>query len=324
MPLPQHVQERADAANRHFEQLVNPEEAGDQASADATAREQLTNDENGQQSTDDTPNADQRQAEHQPQQETEQGAEYWRHRFNVSEGRLRSATEENRTLKETLRQRDERIAELERSGSQSQGNLTPGEVTKLDALKDEYGSDLIEAVTSLIEQKLPKAAPSDERVEQIEQRLQREDQERNDDREAAFWERLKQRVPKVAEINADQAFLQWLGGVDRLSGMTRQQLLNDAHQQLDADRVAGIFEAYSNSAQAPSSNGAATAKREIPEDQVQPRQTRSTQTPSAEKIWTRDEITKFYRDRQQGQYSKEEGERVEADIFAAQQQGRVR
>ncbi|MCE3025734.1 hypothetical protein [Salinicola sp. DM10] len=324
MSLPHRVQEQADAAARHFQQLGNSEAADDQANVAPPASEHSQETDDGQHSQDDTPPTDQRQAEHQPQADSEQGAAYWRHRFNVSEGRLRTATDENRTLKETLRQRDERIAQMEQSGGHANGNLTAGEVTKLDQLKEEYGSDLVDALNSLIEHKLPKASPSDERVEKIEQRLQQEDQARNDDLEAQFWERLSQRVPRLSEINKDPGFLQWLGDVDRFSGVMRQQLLTDAQQQLDADRVADIFDAYSSGTQSSThSDGASSGKREIPEDQVQPRQTRSTQTPAAEKVWTREEISQFYRDRQQGRYSKEEGERVEADIFAAQQQGRV-
>lgn len=324
MSLPSQVQEQADAAARHFQQLGNTEAKGDQAVTDSPASEHSPEDVRGQQSDDEAPAEQERQAEHQSNPEPERGAAYWQHRFNVSEGRLQSVTDENRTLKETIRQREQRIAELEQSEGHQSGSLTPGEVTELDKLKDEYGSDLIGAIQAMIQHNLPQSNPNDERVEKIEQRLQREEQERNDDREAKFWERLQQRVPRLAEINADQAFLQWLGGVDRFSGATRQQLLNDARNELDADRVANIFDAYSNGAQPSTQSGGAPATREIPEDQVQPRQTRSTQTPSAEKIWTRGEITQFYRDRQQGQYSKEEGERVEADIFAAQQQGRVR
>ncbi|WP_110647602.1 hypothetical protein [Salinicola peritrichatus] len=323
MTLPQRVREQADAAARHYEQLGNTDNDTAQAGGDVPAPGDVNNDDNGQDSGDDAQrDGEDRRAEHQP--ETEQGAAYWQHRFNVSEGRLRSVTDENRTLKETIKQHEGRIAELERSGGQQSGNLTPGEVTKLEKLREEYGSDLVDAITQLVEHKLPKGNANDERVERLEQQLQQNRQDQQDDLEARFWQRLHQLVPNLQEINADQGFLDWLAGIDRFAGVPRQQLLEDARTKLDAERVAGIFDAYSSGAQPPDqSGGAGSGKREIPEEQIQPRQSRSTQTPAGAKVWTRDEIQKFYKDRREGRYSREEGERVEADIFAAQQQGRV-
>lgn len=325
MPLPQQVQERAEAANRYFDQLGNTGESAAQASAEDPAREALPENDNGQIPGDEAkPEGEQRQAEHQQHVETEQGAEYWRHRFNVEAGRLRTATDENRTLKETLRTREQRIAELEQSAGQSAGSLTAQEVTNLDKLKDEYGPDLIDAIQQMIQSSQPKTGASDERLEKVEQRLQREEQERQDDLKARFWQEFTARVPNFREINADQGFLTWLSGIDSFSGVPRQQLLEDAQNKLDAGRLAGIFEAYSKDAQATGKGEAKSAKREIPEDQVQPRQSRSVQSHAQDaKIWTQSEIKAFYEDKRKGVYSAAEGKRIEDDIFAAQQQGRI-
>jgi hypothetical protein len=53
-----------------------------------------------------------------------------------------------------------------------------------------------------------------------------------------------------------------------------------------------------------------------------------TQDGSGKRVWSRAEISKFYKDRQDGKYAtpskKDEGLRLEADIFAAQREGRIR
>nr|WP_299241396.1 hypothetical protein [uncultured Halomonas sp.] len=331
MSLPRTVQQQIDAANRHFQPVENPEDAAP-ASAKPPAQEGNENLSSGHDSSpqDQAPDPDSRQEpQSKPQDDTD--ATYWRHRHNVAEGRLRVANDENRTLKEKAATLEKRVEELEKASragdSAQQGSLTAQDVNALERLKDEYGDDMVNMVKTAFEH-LMQGQPQDKgdpeqaaRLTEIQERLDREDQERQADREARFWTRLQQRVPNFQTINGEQAFLDWLGGYDRLRGVERQQLLHEAQQSLDGDRVADIFDEYLQQVKPPQSNSPAEG---VPEDQVQPRQSRSTQPPSGQRVWSGAEITQFYRDRAAGKYSDEEGKRLEADIFSAQQQGRVR
>jgi len=55
---------------------------------------------------------------------------------------------------------------------------------------------------------------------------------------------LDKAVPDWETINKDPAFLKWLGEMDPLTGIQRQELLNQAHKALDAPRVANFFNSW--------------------------------------------------------------------------------
>jgi hypothetical protein len=136
-------------------------------------------------------------------------------------------------------------------------------------------------------------------------------------------------VPDWAEINAMPEWLEWLGQVDRMYGLTRQAMLNDAHAALDADRVAAIFDAFKATLPKPVETPPVvnTAKAEL-ERQVAPSRASATAntTPPTQSVWTDAGIQQFYRDQALGKFKgrEEEMNRIEADLNAAIAEGRYR
>lgn len=296
--LPRSVQDQAKAASELQDQLNQPVEAENPAAQAALKSEQ---------------DKESVKPEAQPaiEQQTEtRDTAYWRHRFDVLQGKYNS---EVPALRKEIANLTEQLAkaDTDKSGTAIQqaqsavSDLTPEEI-------EEYGPELVKFIQR-VAAGASKGNGGD--LSEIKGELDQMREEKRQDVEARFWADLEAQVPSFREINANQAFHRWLAQVDRLSGQTRQQLLVDAQHALDPYRVAAVFKSFA--AEAPKA-----AQETIPDDSIQPRQAKtSAQEPQQGKSWSRAEITEFYRNK--ASYSKEQAAAIESDIFAAQAQGRI-
>lgn len=149
---------------------------------------------------------------------------------------------------------------------------------------------------------------------------------------------LARQVPTWETINHDPAFHTWLAQVDPFSGRTRHALLTDAYGSGDSVRTVAFFQAYQreHTAVRPTPGIQAVQTGTPPADRlpladlaVPGRGTTATPPASGapdRRIWTTSEITQFYRQNREGRWQGREAEaaRIEADIFAAGREGRVR
>lgn len=137
----------------------------------------------------------------------------------------------------------------------------------------------------------------------------------------SFYAALDAKNADWRVVNDKPEFLTWLDGVDPLYGRSRQEILDEAQNALDADRVAAFFTAFKADVQS-----RAAPRTEALESQVTPSTTPGQPvTPDAgKKIWTPALITKFYDDVRRGKYTTEEAGRIELDIQAAPREGRYR
>lgn len=145
--------------------------------------------------------------------------------------------------------------------------------------------------------------------------------------EQNFWGTLVQLVPDWREVNESPDFQGWLLEHDPLTGHTRQAFLEQAQQNLDAGRVAQFFMTWKGGSPqpAPGNRGNGTSPSAL-ELQVAPGRSRSSSpTAQNQKTYTTADISKFYDDVRKGAYKgrDEEKNRVERDIFSAQQEGRI-
>jgi hypothetical protein len=154
-----------------------------------------------------------------------------------------------------------------------------------------------------------------------------------------FYEKLTVAVPDWSRINDLPKFHDWLLSVEPFSGIQRQVLLEDAHKSMDIARVANMFETWMREAgvaapQADAAGAAAapmntrqTAAQRL-EQQVAPGRANAGSAPPAQKqpkMWTRDGIAEFYRNKRDGKFKGRDAEAaaLEGDIFTAQREGRV-
>jgi hypothetical protein len=317
--LPRSVRNQAKTASTHFEDLEKDPEAPAATPEPETDQDiEKTEPEKQPVEADESKQAKQ---EEKPQEDRD--ASYWRNRFNVLRGKYDS---EVPTLHTKVRELTSQLAESEKAlvKARSEGAGTDSAVPdeKLAEFKDTFGEELVDFVTRMIEQR-SEPKQQDDNVEKLSERLNRIEEEKRQEAEANFWTDLSRVVPEFQKINQEPGFLQFLAGYDPSSGKQYQTELGESQRNLDARGVADIFKLYLSQSEAKS------PKAEKDED-VSPRRAGGGDPVAASaasgrgKIWTGADIDKFYRDKSAGKVKGDEAERLEADIFAAQKEGRIR
>ena len=191
--------------------------------------------------------------------------------------------------------------------------------------REQYGDDLLALVDRIASARAASVAPAAPQVDlnPVQERMQRLEKFVAETAEDAFFRQLGDLVPHYKAQNVDAGFVNWLAEQDRFTGKARQELFDEAYNALDVVRIAEFFKAY------PYQPTVARTNPEQPtlEQQVAPEQNRSAPpAPAGKRTYTRGDIQKFYNDARRGVYRGREDEmaRIEQDIFAAQQEGRVR
>ena len=213
---------------------------------------------------------------------------------------LREAAEERDRLREQLEQ-----ARSEQPGQDSKGNDSGISEERLEKIRQDFGEDFLEAVKLVAKQEIgPAQEDSSSRVQEdvqrLEQRLQENDQQR-------FWRDLSALCPQWETINRRQDWLQWLGEVDRLTGQTRQQLLDSAHQSLDAARVAEIFNAFVEQVDGARRQQKQSRQEEL-QSQVAPGKSRNPEPASSRPRYTVEDYTALQEEIRRGKWRGKEDE----------------
>lgn len=192
--------------------------------------------------------------------------------------------------------------------------------------REQYGDDLLALVDRIASQRAASVAPQavgQVDLTPVQERMQRLEKFVEVTAEEAFFRDLGTLVPHYKAQNVDTGFVNWLAEVDPLAGKPRQALFDEAYNALDVNRIAAFFKAFPYQATV----ARTSTNQPTLEQQVAPEQNRSAPpAPAGKKQWTRGEIQQFYTDVRRGVFQKnlDEMARIEQDIFAAQQEGRVR
>lgn len=219
----------------------------------------------------------------------------------------------------------------------------PVKLVKDDEIR-EFGADLIdvvrraakEAVLPEIDQRIDqRVRPVAQKVEQTERAAAAAARKLDKSDEQAVYRLLTERVPNWAELNESDAFNDWLDLADPYTGQKRGKLMLEAFKAHDGPRVVAFFQGYLNEHAAvtppastvPAAQGATPARLE---DMVVPGAPKAgaagAQEGAGKRIWSGAEIKQFYRDVQAGKFrsNPERQKQLEADIFAAQRESRIR
>ena len=266
----------------------------------------------------------------------------WERRFRTIQGKYDA---EVPRLSSDLRTLQERLAtvtaEMDRIKAQKTEAPKPKTPLVTDKDTEAFGSDLID----LIDRKAREVADAlvDARVGTLEGENQKlrdqlggvSERQASNDREA-YFAKLAAQVPDFEALNVDQGFMDWLADKDPLSGFPRQEYLNKAWAAFDAAHTATLFNAYKQ-LKAPASPAPVTpapqdpvsqAKQQL-QRQVAPNKSKLSADPTSStptKVWTTQDIERFYADVRRGVYHGKEDLRVqvESEIDQAVAQGRVR
>lgn len=179
--------------------------------------------------------------EPQPQPEDDPNSDTWEHKYRSAQGRY------NAEVPRLQRQIQDLTVQLTALQERLvQAPPAEPEISPVDELRakygEAYGDDLAKDTEALaraiVAKELEKEA---KRVEQLERQVQ---ETQASTAQQQFFATLTARVPNWQDINTNQSWLAWLGEFDPLVGATRQDVLDYAQSQADADRVAAIFETY--------------------------------------------------------------------------------
>ena len=214
----------------------------------------------------------------------------------------------------------------------------PKHVTEKD--HTEFGTDMVAFARRVTREEV---APLAQAVQMLAARLdqlqgvvpqvQHVAQQQAQTAEQRFFEALTRRLPTWETVNNAPTFHKWLLDADPITGLQRQVILEDAHQRRDLERVVSIFTAGmaatgASPAPSPAASSTPSAAATQLERQVAPGRASAATAPPKQvekKTWTREDIRKFYADKQRGAYKgrEEEAKAIERDIFNAQGEGRM-
>lgn len=309
--LPQSIKQQIENAQKHYELAANPAPAAPEPEVVAPVAPDTA-----AQSAEPKPNVD--DTKHSLPDEPKRSESYWEHRFNVINGKYAAEVpalrDEVKSLKSAIEHKDRQMTELKAAPAPvgNVGGLTDAQVQKG---KDEFGEDFVSFVQQMIDSK---AVPVDNsKMQELEGKVRQFEERESQKTQASFWTVLSELAPNWKAINADPKFHAFLAQYDPQTGRQRQNDLVTAQQALDADGVGRVFSAFTNQQPAP--------QRKIPEDQIDPQSSRTNaDAPQGSRYWTGPEIKQFYQEKLQGKYSADEGQKLEADIFRAQSEGRIR
>jgi len=269
------------------------------------------------------------------------------HRFISMQGRWRSSQDQVDRLQSEVQQIGDELVRTQQMLATAppppyqNGHATapaPPAPVMLVTPQDEqqFGSEVIDLARRVARETLaPELDAFRSENEQLRAQLQRTGKQ-------TLFSVLDERIPEWRRINTDPAFKRWLGLRDIYSGGVRQQLLDAAVKAADAPRVAAFFTGFLREAAQgqPSQTQPAPSSAEPPPTQkVPPLSLETLAAPGRARpapgeqpaigdkpVYTRAQISKFYADSRRGVYAGREAEKaaIERDIFAAQQEGRVR
>lgn len=240
--------------------------------------------------------------------------EHWKQRAKVAEGRLAKEmprmAQSIRELKDQLNEANAKVQSLEAAKSSPPPSpIKPEEV-------EQYGQEFIDMVKRVARAENP--GVDGDVKKQLEEVSERQRQVARQ----AFFAELNRDAPQWEQLNTDQNFLTWLSGLDPYTGRPRQELFDEAYEKLDAWRIANFFNTFGQSQQKEPEPTTPPPSRA---DQVVPNASKAgTLPPPAKRIWSTQDVARFYADVRRGAINEDEAARIEQDIFAAQADGRLR
>lgn len=210
----------------------------------------------------------------------------------------------------------------------NQNSNEDGDDNRLDPSSfDEYGDEFA-SMAKKLNRLIDENATLREQVSNVSQSQGHSNRERYMDTVAKAVESMGVDFNK---LNGDPDFLTWLQETIPYTGKARHESLRLAEQRLDVGSTLGIFKEYLGSNPGLSTKKQAPRPKQKQTPNFQPSHTPSGSDVSppmsrSEKIWTRQDVNQMYRDKTDGKYRGREAEfkALEADMFAAQTEGRFR
>jgi hypothetical protein len=358
MALPKATQKQIEEAERlHAEAYGTEEKADDRPTAEqdtAAASEQGKGDDSKAQSAS-TEGTDAKATLSEVPQDTagsedagasgdgavskESDPEHWKHKYNVLKGKYDKEVprlqEENAIIRGQVTELQRHMQDVINAKPQPENENQAAKQPLITAEElEDYGSEMIDVVKRAAREEFePVIAQLREENANLRGLLGGVQQQTTVNARQAMLDTLDEQISNWRELNSNPEFLGWLENVDPYSGEKKLDLLRTAFEGNNTARVSAFFKGFLNeNAAFTSSQQPVETKPQVSlETLVAPGRAADGDEPRAQegnvngKVWTDSEIKTFYRDVQRGVYQNDpvEKERLERDIFLAQQQGRI-
>ena len=268
-------------------------------------------------------------------------ANEWERRYHAMKGRFDKSQDTIQTMSDRMSQLEEALAVSQLTKPPT--TTSEAQPEKLITPQDEetFGAEFLDVVSKKARETLsPEVVALRKQVADLQAKLDgvvdvTVKRTRGDMRKS-----LADAVPNWLELNHDDNFLSWLALQDPLSGINRHSMLKTAWAQNDAPRVINFFKGFLSQQAAATPQGNDTDKGKTEPNPPQPKvpletfaapgrakTSAATDAPGGEKpLITRAQRGKFYEDVRAGVYRGRDAEKdsIEAQIFAAQREGRIR
>lgn len=276
-----------------------------------------------------------------PQQPEEPG---WEQRYRTLQGKYDS---EIGMLRGQVGSMERLLATLNNPAPQQQPQAPPaGAPVQFNEQDVElYGEDLLEAASRAAEAKLE--ARYGKTIQNLQQHVSQLSGRADEDRVFRELDSDPELAGHWRGLNTNPQFIEWLQAIDPFSGVSRNTMLQHAYTNGDVMRTGRFFKSFMAEHTAPPAtamapqtassparysnggygNGAAAGGPRLEEMAAPGRAAGSgagNGAPQA-RLWSRPDITAFYRARTQGKFKGREAEadRLEADLLRASDEGRL-
>lgn len=262
----------------------------------------------------------------------------WERRFSAMKGRYDRAEGQVRQLSEQIASLNNIIATMQATTTPPSSKEAEDAIERLITPEEEndYGQDFLKVVGKKAkEELLPVIKKYEDKISELEARLQGVNGYVAQDAKARMLEVLDDKLPDWREVNRNEDFLSWLQLPDLYSGDIRHNLLKAAYERNDATRVLAFFNGFLAEEAAMSPAEARTEETRAPAPVLDPKSlaapgraksAAASSAPAEKPIFTRAQIAKFYADATAGKFRGREAERdrLEMQIFEAEREGRIR
>ena len=271
----------------------------------------------------------------------------WERQFKSLAGRTEA---EARRAREAITSLSNRLEQLERENvllkntaqPAPNGHATPSSLTE-DEIND-YGPEMVDIMRRVAAET---AGPLQAEIHNLRSQMGHVQQETGN----AFLNRMNQTIgaaiPNWSDLNRDPAFIEWSQLPDVFSGAIRKQLMQDAWNSGDPNRVIAFFRAFlaeeaaTNPQGQPEQRTPPSPRMVVSDSPINPPAPGATLDlaslaapgrahsaggiPAEKPVYTAAEITQFYTDVTQGRWrGREQQQRaIDADIILAQREGRI-
>jgi len=239
------------------------------------------------------------------------------------------------------------VGDLQRQATRPPPKDDPASFEKLITDKElsDYGPELLEVMGKKAKEEFaPLISRMQGRIDELEGQVRGTTREVVKSARQKMCETLNEQCPEWQELNEDPNFISWLQLPDRFSGAIRNDLLNAANERNDSPRVLAFFQGYLEEAArlpavaeqglphtpgqlpAVASAQAPQSYAKVPlESLAAPGRAKNTAAPApVEKpIISRAQVSAFYANKAAGRYTTAEGDRLEAMIWDAKNEGRI-